>query len=94
MSHTKNGVEYTAQVKDVANKYGYTDAHVRELARNRAIPSIKVGRRYWFNLDKVESVLVYDNTTSDEVSNNSEPDQASEAYSESNQEYEDLIAGL
>lgn len=85
MSYTKNGVEYSSEVKDVAKKYNYTDAHVRELARNKQIPSVKVGRRYWFNMDEVENTLVQDNSSTPE---------ASEAYSESNDYDEDLIADL
>ncbi len=58
MSYIKNGVKYDSRTKDVAGKYSFSEGYVRDLAASRKIPSISVGRTYWFNLDQVEDALI------------------------------------
>lgn len=58
MSIVVNGVEYESEVKDVAKRFGYSEAHVRLLAQRKTIPSLQRGRKYYFNMTQVEDVLL------------------------------------
>lgn len=85
MSYTHNGVEYSIQSKDVADRYNYTDARVRELSRQGKIPHIKIGRRFWYNPEQVEAALIsqYPSTIN-----------TSEVYSGEQDDLEDLLIGV
>lgn len=57
MSHTYRDVKYDLTVSDVAEKFGKSPTHVRWLAQRRRIPSLTVGRQYWFNEQQVADIL-------------------------------------
>jgi excisionase family DNA binding protein len=67
MSYVKDGVKWE-EVRDIAARYNFCVSHVRDLARTKRIPSVKVGRRYYFNPREVDKHLVQDNTSKDELS--------------------------
>lgn len=85
MPYTHNGVEYTLQSKDLAARFNYTDARVRELSRQGKIPHIKIGRRFWYNLEQAQAAIVtsYPSTINVSEVSSVQPD-----------DLEDLLAGI
>lgn len=61
---THNGIVYSWLVTDVAERYGFSESHARSLAAKGIIPSLKVGRRYYFNPQAVDDALVRVNNQS------------------------------
>lgn len=55
---THNGIIYSWLIPDVAERYGFSESHARSLAAKGIIPSLKVGRRYYFNPQAVDDALV------------------------------------
>ena len=53
-----NGVQYDSRVPEIASAFGYSDDHVRHLARKNKIPSIRRGRSYFFNFEQVQNALL------------------------------------
>lgn len=68
MPLTLSGVQYES-TDELAEKYGMSIHHIRRLARmgkkkqKGGLPGKKVGRRWWVDSKKAESILVKDDTT-------------------------------
>lgn len=87
MQIAKTGIRYDLTVKDVAEEFDYTEAHVRVLAGKKVLPSVKRGREYRFNREQVEQALI-------QMDNKPKPvtvvERSELDHSGTEEEYEDL----